>query len=171
MTQYDLGQVVGADGQDGVDGSTIWYTSTAPTYANSKYTFTISNLSGKTGFSIAVSDLIFYDTYYYIVSAVGSTTVDCATRVSIKGSDASVTIVTSWNSTTSDSKVPSEKLSKTSLDGKLDKAQTSYKGKNVVVDSTTGNITFENKGEKEWSDTTMTINYIQMNKTKIQSNN
>jgi hypothetical protein len=33
------------------------------------------------------------------------------------------------------------------------------------------NITFENKGEKEWSDTTMTINYIQMNKTKIQSNN
>jgi len=148
LTEYDLGQVVGADGQDGVDGSdgsTIWYTSTAPSYANSKYTFTISNLTGKTGFSIAVSDLIFYDTYYYIVSAVNSTTVDCATRVSIKGSDASVTIVTSWNSTTSDSKVPSEKLSKTSLDGKLDKAQTSYKGKNVVVDSTTGNITFENK--------------------------
>ena len=34
------------------------------------------------------------------------------------GSDASVDIVTSWSSTTSDSKVPSEKLVKNSLDGK-----------------------------------------------------
>lgn len=31
------------------------------------------------------------------------------------------------------------------ISGKLDKAQTNYKGKNVVVDSTTGNITFEDK--------------------------
>lgn len=31
------------------------------------------------------------------------------------------------------------------ITGKLDIAQTSYKGKNVVVDSTTGDITFENK--------------------------
>ena len=31
------------------------------------------------------------------------------------------------------------------ITGKLDIAQTSYKGKNVVVDATTGNITFENK--------------------------
>ena len=37
------------------------------------------------------------------------------------GDDASVTIVTSFNSTTSDSKVPSEKLTKSSLDGKVDK--------------------------------------------------
>ena len=36
-----------------------------------------------------------------------------------------VDIVTSWSSTTSDTKVPSEKLSKTSLDGKLDTAVTS----------------------------------------------
>ena len=31
------------------------------------------------------------------------------------------------------------------ISGKLDKAQTSYKGKNVVVDSSSGNITFEDK--------------------------
>lgn len=31
------------------------------------------------------------------------------------------------------------------ISGKLDKSQTSYKGKNVVVDSTSGNITFEDK--------------------------
>ena len=31
------------------------------------------------------------------------------------------------------------------ISGKLDKAQTSYKGKNVVVDSASGNITFEDK--------------------------
>jgi len=36
-----------------------------------------------------------------------------------------VDIVTSWSATTSDTKVPSEKLSKTSLDGKLDTAVTS----------------------------------------------
>ena len=174
MTQYDLGQVVGADGQDGVDGSAIWYTSTAPTYANSKYTFTISNLSGKTGFSIAVSDLIFYDTYYYIVSTVNSTTVDCATRVSIKGSDASVTvvdnlnsdsstsvlsakqgkvlntnkietsaIVTSFSSTTSDSKVPSEKLVKTELDKKIATSSTTGLVKNDGSIDTTSYSTFD----------------------------
>lgn len=149
---FDLGQVVGSAGEKGDDGSTLWNTSTAPTYANSKYTFNISNLSGKTGLQIAVNDIIFYSTYYYIVSNVNSTTVDCSTRVSIKGSGASVTIVdnlnsdsstsvlsakqgkvlntnkietsaiaTSFSSTTSDSKVPSEKLTKNTLDNKVDK--------------------------------------------------
>ena len=149
MATYDLGKVVGDPGEKGDDGSSVWNTSTAPTYANSKYTFTISNLNGKSGIDIAVNDIIFYSTYYYIVSTVNSTTVDCTTRVSIKGSDASVTIVdnltsdsstsalsakqgkalntnkvatsaiaTSWGSTTSDSKVPSEKLAKDTLDGK-----------------------------------------------------
>ena len=120
MATYDLGKVVGDAGEKGDDGSTVWNTSTAPTYANSKYTFTISNLSGKTGLQIAVNDIIFYSTYYYIVSAVNSTTVDCTTRVSIKGSDATVTIATSFGSTPSDSKVPSEKLTKNSLDAKAD---------------------------------------------------
>ena len=120
MATYDLGKVVGDAGEKGDDGSTVWNTSTAPTYANSKYTFTISNLSGKTGLEIAVNDIIFYSTYYYIVSAVNSTTVDCTTRVSIKGSDATVTIATSFGSTPSDSKVPSEKLTKNSLDAKAD---------------------------------------------------
>ena len=117
---FNLGHVVGSAGEKGDDGSSVWNTSTAPTYANSKYTFTISNLSGKTGLEIATNDIIFYSTYYYIVSAVNSTTVDCATRVSIKGSDASVTIATSFGSTPSDSKVPSEKLTKNSLDAKAD---------------------------------------------------
>ena len=117
---FNLGHVVGSAGEKGDDGSTVWNTSTAPTYANSKYTFTISNLSGKTGLQIAVNDIIFYSTYYYIVSAVNTTTVDCATRVSIKGSDATVTIATSFGSTPSDSKVPSEKLTKNSLDAKAD---------------------------------------------------
>lgn len=64
------------------------------------------------------------------------------------GSSSSVDIVTNtngWNSTTSDSKVPSEKLVKNSLDDKLDKIHTSYKGKNVVTNASTGAIEFENK--------------------------
>ena len=42
-------------------------------------------------------------------------------------------------------KLPSANVTHQDISGKLDIAQTSYKGKNVVVDSTTGNITFENK--------------------------
>lgn len=141
---FDLGQVVGDAGEKGDDGSTIWYTSTAPSYVNNKYTFTISNLSGKTGLNVAVNDIIFYSTYYYIVSAVNSTTADCTTRINIKGSDASVTIVDNLTSTSSTS-VLSAKQGKVLNDNKLDIAQTSYKGKNVVVDSSSGNITFENK--------------------------
>ena len=141
---FDLGQVVGDAGEKGDDGSTIWYASTAPSYANNKYTFTISNLSGKTGLNVAVNDIIFYSTYYYIVSAVNSTTADCTTRINIKGSDASVTIVDNLTSTSSTS-VLSAKQGKVLNDNKLDIAQTSYKGKNVVVDSSSGNITFENK--------------------------
>lgn len=172
MATYDLGKVVGDPGEKGDDGSSVWNTSTAPTYANSKYTFTISNLNGKSGIDIAVNDIIFYSTYYYIVSTVGSTTVDCTTRVSIKGSDASVTIVdnltsdsstsalsakqgkalntnkvatsaiaTSWGSTTSDSKVPSEKLVKNSLDDKISKSSTSGLVKNDGTIDTSAYIT------------------------------
>ena len=141
---FNLGHVVGSAGEKGDDGSTVWNTSTAPTYANSKYTFNISNLSGKTGLEIAVNDIIFYSTYYYIVSAVNSTTVDCSTRVSIKGSDASVTIQTSWGSTTSDSKVPSEKLTKDTLDTKIAKSSTTGLVKNdgTIMTSGTGSTNY-----------------------------
>ena len=119
------------------------------------------------------------------IVGTGNITINAGSNVDI------VTNANGWNNTLSDSKVPSEKLTKNSLDnkvdketgkglfsgsytdlsnkpsipsktsdlandsnfltshqditGKLDIAQTSYKGKNVVVDSTTGNITFENK--------------------------
>lgn len=48
------------------------------------------------------------------------------------------------------------------ISGKLDIAQTSYKGKNVVVDSSTGNITFENKPNipSKTSDLTNDSNFI-----------
>lgn len=116
---FNLGHVVGSAGEKGDDGSTVWNTSTAPTYANSKYTFNISNLSGKTGLEIAVNDIIFYSTYYYIVSTVNSTTVDCSTRVSIKGSDASVTIVDNLTSTSSTSAL-SAKQGKVLNDNKIE---------------------------------------------------
>ena len=119
MATYDLGKVVGDAGEKGDDGSTVWNTSTAPTYANSKYTFTKSNLSGKTGLEIAVNDIIFYSTYYYIVSTVNTNTVDCSTRVSIKGSDASVTIVDNLTSTSSTSAL-SAKQGKVLNDNKIE---------------------------------------------------
>lgn len=92
MTTYDLGKVVGENGQDGDDGNGI---------------VSIE----KTGTSGLV------DTY-----TITYTDGDTDTFTVTNGSSATVDIVTSWNSTTSDAKVPSEKLAKTSLDGKLDNA-------------------------------------------------
>lgn len=52
---------------------------------------------------------------------------------------------TSWSSTVSNDNYPSEKLVKDSLDDKLDKVQSSNKGKNVVTNASTGAIEFEDK--------------------------
>jgi hypothetical protein len=52
---------------------------------------------------------------YTITYSNGSTSTFTVTN----GNDATVTIQTSWASTTSDSKVPSEKLTKNSLDAKV----------------------------------------------------
>ena len=49
--------------------------------------------------------------------------------------------------------------------------ETEFRANIIRIGQNKYRITFENKGEKEWNDTTMTINYIQMNKTKIQPNN
>lgn len=142
---FNLGHVVGADGAKGDTGngiSSITKTSTSGkvdtytiTFTNgSTTTFQLTNGSdgakgdkgdkgdtGNTGNGISsitktgTSGLV--DTYT-ITFTNGSTTTFTVTN----GSNATVDIVTSWNSTTSDSKVPSEKLSKDSLDGKLDNA-------------------------------------------------
>ena len=91
MATYDLGKVVGDKGETGDTGNGI------------------ASIT-KTGTSGLV------DTYT-ITFTNGNTTTFTVTN----GSDATVDIVTDWNSTTSDAKVPSEKLAKTSLDGKVDK--------------------------------------------------
>lgn len=95
MATYDLGLVVGADGQqgpagaDGADGNGI-------------ASIELLSTSGlvKT-YRITFDDGDHFD--YQVTD----------------GSDASVTIQTSWGSPTSDSKVASEKLVKDSLDAKV----------------------------------------------------
>ena len=91
MTEYDLGKVVGDDGEAGNGIASITKTGT--------------------------SGLV--DTYT-ITYDDGTTTTFTVTN----GSNASVTIQTSWGSTTSDSKVPSEKLTKDTLDTKSDVGHT-----------------------------------------------
>ena len=63
---------------------------------------------------------------YTITYTDGTTTTFTVTN----GDDASVTIQTSWGSTTSNSKVPSEKLTKDTLDTKIAKSSTSGLVKN-----------------------------------------
>ena len=74
---------------------------------------------------------------YTITFTNGNTTTFTVTN----GADGTVPIVTSWESTLSDSKVPSEKLTKNALDGKLDNtigssAVTIASNDNIVITDT-----------------------------------
>ena len=111
MTEYDLGKVVGDDGEAGNGIASITKTGT--------------------------SGLV--DTYT-ITYDDGTTTTFTVTN----GSDASVTIQTSWGSTTSDSKVPSEKLTKDTLDTKIAKSSTTGLVKNdgTIMTSGTGSTNY-----------------------------
>ena len=115
MTTYDLGKVVGENGQDGDDGNGI---------------VSIE----KTGTSGLV------DTY-----TITYTDGDTDTFTVTNGSSATVDIVTSWSATTSDSKVPSEKLAKTELDKKIATSSTSGLVKND------GSIMASGTGSSNWA--------------------
>lgn len=78
-TSYSVGKM----GASGADGSMIWTTTTAPKSPN--YTFTISNLSGVSGQTPKVGDIIIYAYYRYTITSVASTTVLAGSRVSIRG--------------------------------------------------------------------------------------
>lgn len=86
LAQYDLGKVVGEDGAKGDTGNGI------------------ASIT-KTGTSGLV------DTYTITFTNNTTTTFDVT-----NGSDATVSIVTSWSSTVSNSNVPSEKLVKDTID-------------------------------------------------------
>ena len=111
MTEYDLGKVVGDDGEAGNGIASITKTGTSGLVD----TYTITYDDGTT-----------------------------STFTVTNGSDASVTIQTAWGSTTSDSKVPSEKLTKDSLDNKVSKSSTTglLKNDGTVMTSGTGSSNY-----------------------------
>ena len=80
-------------------------------------------------------------------------------NISVGGS--SVDIVTSWSSTTSDSKVPSEKLAKDSLDGKANSSHThnniTNDGKVTVTGTSGGNMLVTNSSNEVIVDTTINV--------------
>lgn len=74
------------DGVNGVDGYSIWTTTTAPTTPN--YTFTIANLVGPSGKMPAVGEIIIQSNrYQYTISEVSTATVKANSRVDLKGAD------------------------------------------------------------------------------------
>ena len=74
------------------------------------------------------------------------------------GSDASVTIVSSWNSTTSDSKVPSEKLTKDSLDAKANTGHT-----HTISNVTNLQTTLDGKASSTHTHTISDVTNLQTN--------
>ena len=100
MTDFNLGHVVGSDGEKGDKGDK----GDTGAAGNGISKIELHSTSGKAK--------------TYRVTYTNGSTFDFIVN---DGDDATVTIVTSFNSTTSDSKVPSEKLTKTTLDTKVDK--------------------------------------------------
>lgn len=93
----------GTNGTNGIDGNMIWTTTSSPTTPN--YTFTISNLSGPTGATPKIGDIVITSNYRYTITSVSSTTVLTGSRVSIKGAkgDTGNDAVISWVEQTSTS--------------------------------------------------------------------
>ena len=106
MTLFKLGHVVGEDGADGAPGSPGAKGDKGDTGAtgNGIQSIVLKSTTGKKK--------------TYRITFTNGTTFDYDVYDGEDGSSATVDIVTSWNSTLSDEKVPSEKLSKNSLDGK-----------------------------------------------------
>lgn len=76
------------DGVNGIDGYSIWTTTTAPTTPN--YTFTISNLVGPSGKTPSVGEIIIQSNrYQYTITEVVGTTAKATTRVDLKGANGS----------------------------------------------------------------------------------
>lgn len=73
----------GATGETGEDGATIWTATANPTTPN--YTFNISDLTGQTGRTPQVGDIVVRSYYRYTIATVSSTTVFTNNRTSIRG--------------------------------------------------------------------------------------
>ena len=131
MTEFDLGQVVGADGKGIVSIELISTSGKNKTY---RITFT-----DETYFDYTVKD----------------------------GDDAISAIVTSWEQTLSDNKVPSEKLTKDTLDTKVDKVT----GKGLSTeDYTTAEKTKLAGVEEEANKTVVDSNLSDSSTNPVQNN-
>ena len=73
----------GDTGATGASGNCIWTATADPTTPN--YTFNKSNLSGPSGFTPKVGDIVVRSYYRYTITSVASTTVLTGTRTSIRG--------------------------------------------------------------------------------------
>lgn len=108
------------------------------------------------------------------IKTINNTSLLGSGNITIGGGGSSVDIATSWGSPTSDTKVPSEKLTKSSLDGKISKSNTQGLVKNDGTIDTTSYSTFSgsyndltNKPSipSKTSDLTNDSNYISKSST------
>ena len=76
--------VNGSDGAPGARGSDFWRANSV-TYNSGKYKAALSGLTGPTGDTPRVGDVMFYSTYYYVITEVDATYAYAAARVSIQG--------------------------------------------------------------------------------------
>ena len=96
----------GDTGNPGLDGSSFWTTNASPSTSGGGYTWNISDLSGDTGKSVAVGDIIFQSVYRYTVDSITSTTAHCTIRQSIKGNTGNAATIAVGTVTTGEPGTP-----------------------------------------------------------------
>ena len=141
MTVYDLGKVVGNDGEDGNGIESIELLSTSGLVKTYRINFTDGDYfdyqvtDGEDGGStVTVTQVLSSGTKLATITVAGvSTDLYC-------NSGGSADIVTSWESTLSDTKVPSEKLTKETIDTKISKSNTAGLVKNDGTIDTTSYV-------------------------------
>ena len=85
----------GLQGAPGINGKTIWVTSTAPTYSNNKYIMQIANLVGPNKTPEVGEIIIYNNRYQYPITTVNTTTVEATTQYDMKGPQGNNTAVVS----------------------------------------------------------------------------
>ena len=141
MVFYPLGTVVGSDGEDGNGIASIELLSTSGLVKTYRINFTDGDYfdyqvsDGEDGGStVSVTQVLSSGTKLATITIDGtSTDLYCS-------SGGSADIVTSWESTLSDTKVPSEKLTKETIDTKISKSNTTGLVKNDGTIDTTSYI-------------------------------
>ena len=96
----------GDTGDAGIDGSSFWTTTTSPSTSGGGYSWNIFDLSGDTGKTPKIGDIVYQGVYRYTIDSLTSTKVHCTVRQSLKGNTGSAATIAIGSVTTGEPGTP-----------------------------------------------------------------